>query len=81
MNIYYTFMQNILYIIHARVVCRGGLLLLVVVGSGKRLERIGRRGIKGSLFQGGAAPATTCRKEKGYACRLNKIDYVDSHNE
>ena len=46
----------------------------------QRLERIGRRGMKGDLFLGGAAPATTCPKEKGYACRLNKIDYVDSHN-
>lgn len=74
MNIYYTFMQNILYIIHARVALTGRLAVPVIAGAVKRPERIGRRGIKGSLFQGGAAPATTCPREKGYTCRLNKID-------
>lgn len=47
MNIYYTFMQNILYIIHARVVCRGGLLLLVVAGSGPAPGKNRPAGYKG----------------------------------
>lgn len=74
MNIYYTFMLNILYIIHARVALAGRLAVPIMAGTVQRLERIGRRGIKWRLISGRAAPATTCRKEKGYARRLNKID-------
>lgn len=74
MNIYYTFMQNILHIIHARVALTGRLAVPVIAGAVQRPERIGRRGIRGGRFLGGAAPATTCRKEKGYARRPNKID-------
>ena len=58
-------MQNILHIIHARVAWAGRLAVPVMAGAVQRLERIGRRGMKGDLFLGGAAPATTCRMEKG----------------
>lgn len=85
MNIYYTFMQNILHIIHARVVWAGRLAAQVMADCGPVPGKKGRRGIKGWLISGRAAPATTCpgekgRKEKGRVCRPNKIDYVDSHN-
>ena len=58
-------MQNILHIIHARVALAGRLAVLVMAGSVQRPERIGRRGIKGGPISGRAAPATTCRMEKG----------------